>query len=64
MLESYFTQTDSNLAISVKEPLSALSSPASQTPFSEWIDGSSIAPSLTEKWRKGSEAVIECKVES
>jgi putative DNA primase/helicase len=44
------TQTDGNLAISVKEPLSALSSPRSQDPTQEWISGSAIASSLTQKW--------------
>jgi putative DNA primase/helicase len=47
---SHSTQTDSRLAISVKEPLSALSSSSCQTPTSEWICGSEIAPTLTQKW--------------
>jgi putative DNA primase/helicase len=44
------TQTDSRLAISVKEPLSALSSSSCQNPTEEWIVESAIASSLTQKW--------------
>ncbi|PSF28491.1 DNA primase [Aphanothece hegewaldii CCALA 016] len=50
MLESYFTQTDGLLATKQEEPLSVLSSPTTQSPTSEWVDGSEIASSLTSKW--------------
>jgi P4 family phage/plasmid primase-like protien len=44
------TQTDSDLAISVEEPLPVLSSLTSPNPISEWTVGSAIALCLTQKW--------------
>jgi hypothetical protein len=47
---SHSTQTSCELANSLQELPSASFSPPVLNPSEEWISGSAIAPSLTEKW--------------